>query len=79
MYTIGATYPVIVKEEGNGLVNGEVFRVTDEHLRALDVFEDVDGGLFVRVSADITMDFGESVLAFAYAYVPELPPLGIWS
>lgn len=57
---VAGDYPALV-DDGTTAVGGELFEVDDEHLAALDVFEDVPE-LYVRET--IELDDGERVLAY---------------
>jgi gamma-glutamylcyclotransferase (GGCT)/AIG2-like uncharacterized protein YtfP len=69
-------YPGLVVGHGSGWVVGELYRVTPEHLGALDAFEgisagEVEGAEYRRVVVPVLLEgaiFEESVEAWAYEW-----------
>ena len=49
----GAWFPAIVKGDGKVIV--EVMRVSENELKELDKYENVDNGLYKRVSVPVTL------------------------
>ena len=69
-------YPALVLG-GESTVNGELFRVCSEHLRALDVFEGIVPGEgesreYRRVKVEVTLDSGEKESAWVWEWIGDL-------
>lgn len=77
MYDLGH-YPGIVKAKRKGKVEGEIYRVTDAELMAIDELEG-EGYLYLKTPVNVTMDGNAYMKAFAYVYnksVKECQKLG---
>jgi gamma-glutamylcyclotransferase (GGCT)/AIG2-like uncharacterized protein YtfP len=62
---------------GESAVKGELYRVSEEHLRALDVFEGIVPGEgesreYRRVKVEVTLDSGEKESAWAWEWIGDL-------
>lgn len=70
LFDTGNGYPAMVPH-GNGRVYGELYRVTDQQLRELDVLEGYEGpgrpNLYERVEQPVCTDKGE-VQAYVYVF-----------
>lgn len=71
-------YPALVCG-GAGEVKGELYRVCEEHLRALDVFEGIVPGEgesreYRRVKVEVTLDSGEKASAWVWEWIGDLIP-----
>jgi gamma-glutamylcyclotransferase (GGCT)/AIG2-like uncharacterized protein YtfP len=62
---------------GESAVKGELYRVSEEHLRALDVFEGIVPGEgesreYRRVKVEVTLDSGEKESAWVWEWIGDL-------
>lgn len=69
-------YPALVCG-GESAVKGELYRVSEEHLRALDVFEGIVSGEgesheYRRVKVEVTLDSGEKESAWVWEWIGDL-------
>lgn len=69
-------YPALVCG-GAGEVMGELYLVSEEHLRALDVFEGIapeegESRGYRRVKVEVTLDSGEKESAWAWEWIGDL-------
>lgn len=69
-------YPALVCG-GESAVKGELYRVSEEHLRALDVFEGIVSGEsesreYRRVKVEVTLDSGEKKSAWVWEWIGDL-------
>ena len=69
-------YPALVLG-GESAVKGELYRVSEEHLQALDVFEGIVPGEgesreYRRVKVDATLDSGEKESAWVWEWIGDL-------
>ena len=66
------SFPALIKNtEGKGAVV-ELMDVTPEDLSVYDRYENVDGGLYVRTTANVEVDDGTEEKAWIYVAGPQL-------